>query len=390
MSHPSPIRSDRFSHDLLVHDGDDDLLAGTRAFVEQGLSSGGQVIVHSTRERVAMLREALDPHPRLEFGLDEDLYQSPTSTLFAYQRAMAESPEPIELWATGTVPLGEDPATHPAWARYESVVNAVLGPYAFHGLCTYDARVLPPDTIAAARATHPCVSTRGHRTDSPEYQDPAEFLANPLAGVPDPPDSPPLVTASLESAQDLRGVRLLVRRRRRVVHCRATRHDRCLRQRSARGAGQWSATRCPPCAAHAVGRDVEADVSGHRHGARQRRSVVRLWLSRSRGPQRPVGRPPAVRGALHQQPAGLGVSSAPQHCVRSRPAMGSATPGRADTSAIRRWWRSALRLCAQGLRGSPVGGASTGSCRWAAGRGAHRPRGEGGLSGPADGATCRR
>jgi hypothetical protein len=212
MSHPSPIRSDLFSHDLLVHDGDDDLLAGTRTFVEQGLSSGGQVIVHSTRERVAMLREALDPHPRLEFGLDEDLYQSPTSTLFAYQRAMAESPEPIELWATGTVPLGEDPATHPAWARYESVVNAVLGPYAFHGLCTYDARVLPPDTIAAARATHPSVSTRGHRTDSPEYQDPAEFLANPLAGVPGPPDAPPLLTASLESAQDLRGVRLLVRR----------------------------------------------------------------------------------------------------------------------------------------------------------------------------------
>ena len=83
MSYPSPIRSDRFSHDLLVHDGDDDLLAGTRAFVEQGLSSGGQVIVHSTRERVAMLRDALEPHPRLEFGLDEDLYQSPTSTLFA-------------------------------------------------------------------------------------------------------------------------------------------------------------------------------------------------------------------------------------------------------------------------------------------------------------------
>jgi len=210
MSGPSPIQSDRFSHDLLVHDGDGDLLAGTRAFVEHGLSSGGQVIVHSTPERVAMLREALDPHPRLEFGLDEDLYQSPTSTLFAYQRMLAESREPIELWATGTVPLGDDPATHPAWARYESAVNEVLRPYAFHGLCTYDTRVLPPDTIAAAKATHPCVTTRGGRSDSPDYQHPAEFLSNPLAAVPGPPESPPLVTTALHSAHDLRSVRRLV------------------------------------------------------------------------------------------------------------------------------------------------------------------------------------
>lgn len=208
MSCPSLIPSGRFSHDVLVHDGEDDaLLAGTRAFVEQGLSSGGRVIVHSTPSRVALLRDALEPHPHLEFGLDEDLYQSPTSTLFAYQRALAESSEPVELWATGTVPLGSDPASHPAWARYESMVNEVLGPYAFHGLCTYDAQALPADTIAAARATHPSVSTPMHRADSPDYQDPAEFLANPLAGVPEAPGSPPLVTATVRRAQDLRFVR---------------------------------------------------------------------------------------------------------------------------------------------------------------------------------------
>lgn len=211
MSHLSPIRRDRFSHDVLIHDGDDDLLAGTRAFVEQGLSSGGQVLVHSAPERVALLRAALEPHPRLEFGLDEDLYQAPMSTLFAYQRTLAESPEPVELWATGTVPLGDDPATHPAWARYESAVNEVLRPYAFHGLCTYDSRTLPPETIAAAKATHPGVNEAGRRSHSREYQDPAAFLANPLAGVPDPPNAPPTLTATLRSPHDLRAARHLVR-----------------------------------------------------------------------------------------------------------------------------------------------------------------------------------
>lgn len=210
MTSPGPIFSGRSSHDLLLHDNDDDLVTGTRAFVEQGLASGGQVLVHGTEDRVAMMREALGPHPRLEYGLDCDLYQSPSSTIFAYQRRMAISPEPIELWATGTVPLSDDIAGQAAWARYESLVNEVLCAFAFHGLCTYDTRTLPEPAIAAARATHPCISTGSHRTSSPDYVDPAEFLTDPLARVPGPPDTRPTGTATLHSVRDLRRVRRLV------------------------------------------------------------------------------------------------------------------------------------------------------------------------------------
>jgi len=201
------IRSGSYSHDLLLHDHDGDMVEGIRAFVEQGLASGGHVIVHSTESRVAMLRQALGSHPRLEYGLDSDLYLSPSSTLFAYQRKMAESAEPLELWATGTVPLGDDDESHAAWARYESLVNEVLGAYAFHGLCTYDTSALPARVIAAAKATHPCVSTGAHRATSPDYQHPADFLGNPLARVPEPPQAPPAVTLVLQDLHDLRGVR---------------------------------------------------------------------------------------------------------------------------------------------------------------------------------------
>ena len=71
-----------FSHDLLLHDSDAELVSGTRAFVQQGLASGGQVLVHSTEAQVALLRDELGSHPRLTYGLDQDLYQSPTATLF--------------------------------------------------------------------------------------------------------------------------------------------------------------------------------------------------------------------------------------------------------------------------------------------------------------------
>ncbi|HSP20178.1 MAG TPA: hypothetical protein VLQ79_11720, partial [Myxococcaceae bacterium] len=97
-----------FSHDLLLHDSVAELVSGTRVFVQQGLASGGQVLVHSTAAQVAVLRDALGSHPRLTYGLDQDLYQSPMATLFEYQRALQESREPTALWATGTVPLGED------------------------------------------------------------------------------------------------------------------------------------------------------------------------------------------------------------------------------------------------------------------------------------------
>ena len=49
--HAQPIVGGGYSHDLLLHDSDEDLVEGTVAFVEQGLASGGQVLVHSPRTR---------------------------------------------------------------------------------------------------------------------------------------------------------------------------------------------------------------------------------------------------------------------------------------------------------------------------------------------------
>jgi anti-sigma regulatory factor (Ser/Thr protein kinase) len=80
-------------------------------------------------------------------------------------------------------------------------------------LCTYDTRTLPASTVAAARATHPGLSSGGDRTVScAEYLDPAAFLTDPLAGVPDPPQTPPSVAVTLHDLYDLGPVRQLVAR----------------------------------------------------------------------------------------------------------------------------------------------------------------------------------
>jgi anti-sigma regulatory factor (Ser/Thr protein kinase) len=200
-----------YSHGLLVHHDDDELVEGTRAVVKQGLASGGNVVVRGPRGRVDMMREVLGVHPRLTYGFDEEAYLAPTVALFAYQRLLAESPDATAFWVTGPVPLGRDSAAQAAWARYESAVDEALCPYPYRALCTYDTRTCPASVITSAKATHATVSDGGTTRTNPEYVDPAAFLAHPLAQVPGPPGAPPSVVTTVTQLDELAGARHLLR-----------------------------------------------------------------------------------------------------------------------------------------------------------------------------------
>lgn len=207
---PSSRVHSRYDHGLLVHECDEQLVQGTRSFVERGLVSGAHVLVHGTRHRVALLREVLGTHPRLEYGFDEELYQAPMRTLFAYQQKLAEIPDGTEFWVTGTVPQGRDAAEQAAWARYESAVNEALSTFPFRALCTYDAGALPRSVVAGALATHPRISTDLTTGASPKYVDPAAFLDDPLAQTPRPPSWPPTMSATITHLEHLARVRHLI------------------------------------------------------------------------------------------------------------------------------------------------------------------------------------
>lgn len=202
-----------FSHSLLVHDTDDELVEETRAFVGKGLESDGQVLVHGTRDRVELMRRVLRDHPRLEYGFDEEMYLEPTRTLFAYQRRLAERQERAVFWVTGTVPLGHDAAGQAAWNRYESAVDQALGAYPFRAMCTYDTRTRPEPVIAAARATHSTVSVDLTSRTSPEYVDPAAFLTDPLARAMVTPIMPACKVTTVLGLDDLNEARQLLEAR---------------------------------------------------------------------------------------------------------------------------------------------------------------------------------
>lgn len=199
-----------YTHDLFVHSSDAELVTAATAFVELGLEAGGRVLVHSTPGQVALLRAALGGHPRLDYAFDHDLYMSPMTTLFGYERSLAQRDESGDLWVVGTVPFGPDETAHPAWTRYESLVNEALGRYAFHAMCVYDRRTLPASTIDAALATHPSVSDGAVRVDSPSYLAPGKFLTDPRARTPQPPAAEPVTTQVLHTDSDLAAARSLV------------------------------------------------------------------------------------------------------------------------------------------------------------------------------------
>ena len=200
-----------YNHGLLVHDTDEELVEGTRAFVARGLASGANVLVHSSRDQVALMREALGSRPQLEYGLDEELYQAPMRTLFAYQHMLSERSEPNELWVTGTVPPGLDAAAQAAWNRYESAVDDALGTFPFVALCTYDTRDRPASVIAAALAAHRTVNVDLTDRDNPQYVEPAAFLAAPLARRPEAPTAPASATTVIHDLDQLSAARDLVR-----------------------------------------------------------------------------------------------------------------------------------------------------------------------------------
>ena len=200
-----------YRHSLLVHDTDEELIEGTRAFVTRGLESGGDVLVVGPRARDRMMREELGSHPRLEYGLEDERYQAPMSTLFAYQRWLAERSEPTEVWVTGTIPLGCGSAEQAAWLRYEAAVDEALGAFPFVALCTYDTRTSPDSAIAGALATHRTVNVDLTDQDNPRYVEPASFLAGPLAHEPKAPAAAPTTSMTISSMDQLPDARRLIR-----------------------------------------------------------------------------------------------------------------------------------------------------------------------------------
>jgi len=148
-----------FRHEALLYAGQREFLAGTVAFIEEGLVAGEPVLVVVDAPKIAALRDTLGGEAdRVQFADMADVGRNPARIiprwrLFVDQHLRADRPvrgigEPI--WAgRRTDELIECQA-------HETLLNVAFADSAgWTLLCPYDVEALKPAVVREARRSHP-------------------------------------------------------------------------------------------------------------------------------------------------------------------------------------------------------------------------------------------
>jgi anti-sigma regulatory factor (Ser/Thr protein kinase) len=169
---------EQFVHQALIYGSDQEFMDVVRPFVQEGVDAGEPTLVAVQDRHIENLRGALGGTPEgVTFQPAEDWYETSARTRDKFARWVAERTadgrrarligEPP--WALGHAARIRD------WARHESVLNVAFASLPVTCICPYDARALPDDVLAHARATHPEVVSADGSSPSDVYANPVDF-----------------------------------------------------------------------------------------------------------------------------------------------------------------------------------------------------------------------
>jgi anti-sigma regulatory factor (Ser/Thr protein kinase) len=180
------MTSDNLRHGAFVYESDDEYVARSLAFLNEGLEAGEGCIVAHTRDGIAMMREA--------FGRDADrvsfvdvgaVYSRPARALAAYcgtlLRELRDAPS---VRAVADLQLGPLRAEWDDWVGYEALTNLAYSHLPAWVVCTYDANGLPDAILDEMGRTHAEVLRDGWRA-SEHYEEPRELVRR-LTPEPEP------------------------------------------------------------------------------------------------------------------------------------------------------------------------------------------------------------
>jgi hypothetical protein len=164
------------AHRALLYGSEEEFLAGTVAFIQDGLDRGDPIRVVTTDRNTDWLRAVLGADAgRVAFGESSQWYQHPVRALAAVHRSVQEATRGGQRlrmigepwWAAHTAQQNTE------WARYESLVNTALAWSNAALVCTYDTRIVGPDVVAQVVArTHPELGRQRRRPAQPELPRP--------------------------------------------------------------------------------------------------------------------------------------------------------------------------------------------------------------------------
>jgi hypothetical protein len=166
-----------FVHQALIYGSDQEFMDFSLPFIQQAVAANEPALVAVQERNIENLRAALGGAPRgVALFPVEQWNDTSARTRDKFGRWIAEHADGTRVRLIGEPPwaIGHE-AQIRDWARYESVLNVAFSEYPVTFICSYDARLLPPNIIEHARSTHPEIVGSHGVEDSEIYEDPLEF-----------------------------------------------------------------------------------------------------------------------------------------------------------------------------------------------------------------------
>jgi anti-sigma regulatory factor (Ser/Thr protein kinase) len=204
------LHHDRFLHEAVFYEGEDDFVGQVVPFLYEGVEAGEPILVALRADRTRRLQAELGGDAtHVQFAPMETLGRNPARIISAWHdfvsanegsgRALRGIGEPI--WPGRSEPELQE--CH----RHEALLNVAFdeGP-PWWLLCPYDTSALPGDVLDEARRTHPVVREQGLAQVSGPF--PSPLARDPFHGVLSEPEAP--VHEYPFGIDDLAAVRRLV------------------------------------------------------------------------------------------------------------------------------------------------------------------------------------
>lgn len=177
-------------HPALAYGSVDEFLAAMVPYVAEGIDRGEPVFAAVGPEEAWALRGEIGEVSGVHVEDTNEWHPVPATRLRAFHLFVNEQ---LHAGASRIRLAGEPvwgavgrPEFVREWARYESILNAVLAPFPVTLVCTYPEWRLDPEIVQDALRTHPSLGINGSSRPSEHFEDPASLVARW-----NPPLSPP-------------------------------------------------------------------------------------------------------------------------------------------------------------------------------------------------------
>ncbi|HEY4428260.1 MAG TPA: sensor histidine kinase [Solirubrobacteraceae bacterium] len=167
----------RLRHHGFIYESDDEYVARSVGFLEEGLEAGEACLVGNTRDGNAIMREALGENAeRVTFYDVGSLYTRPARSLATYNRTFLEQLQAApSVRAVANGQFGRTPLEWNEWATYEALTNLAYPDLPVWVVCAYDANRTPEPALEAVRQTHSEILSADWQA-SEHYEDPRETV----------------------------------------------------------------------------------------------------------------------------------------------------------------------------------------------------------------------